>query len=414
MIRRRSLIRQAAFGLAAVAALPGRVLAASLASPQTKVEEPMSQTEANKRLIRSRYEAAQRGAVPNTLPGQDHPPAPPKAEPSTVLSAQDAPGGVDDPHATIAAIAGWHAQTVSPGFTSYGPMIAEGEFVVEEWETFFHGRDGTLYNNQYCWIKHVRDGEVVQVREYLDSHHAFVVLGQKAPWKALDPPRAPRRRWVPMRAPTPQPTPQGFEDAYPASRQFDLDPRLLRDPVPDASPAKAFPDTPEGHKALIEALHDAQAKGDIKAVDSFYAEGHRHFIAGEGPLGWSHLPVQDLYAPLAAHLAGPLQVRFGPMIAEGGAVFEEMDVLATLDNGSVYNNWHCFIHEVRGGKIVQTREYFDTHHFWVVLGRWAEWGRTPVPPTRVARRSNLPVVTATFQGKNPFLDLERWRPLPPV
>ena len=60
-------------------------------------------------------------------------------------AGQDAPGGVDDPHATIAAIAGWHGQTVSPGFTSYGPMIAEGEFVVEEWETFFHGRDGTLW-----------------------------------------------------------------------------------------------------------------------------------------------------------------------------------------------------------------------------------------------------------------------------
>jgi hypothetical protein len=100
------------------------------------------------------------------------------------------------------------------------------------------------------------------------------------------------------------------------------------------------------------------------------------------------------------------------MVAEGGSVFEEMDILAHLDDGTVYNNWHCFIHEIRDGQIVQTREYMDTHHLWVVLGRWANWGKTPVPPLRRARRSNMPYVTATFQTRNPFLKIERWEPLP--
>jgi len=188
----------------------------------------------------------------------------------------------------------------------------------------------------------------------------------------------------------------------------------LRDVAPTANSAKRFPDTLEGNKALVQAMREAQAKGDAAAVDGMHAKGFRHFVAGEGPLGWEHVPFTDLYAPLVKHLKGPLKVRFSPMVAEGSSVFEEMDTLAHLDDGTVYNNWHCFIHEIRDGRILQTREYMDTHHLWAVLGRWADWGKTPVPPLRRARRSNLPYVTATFQTRNPFLKLDRWEPLPPV
>ena len=374
----------------------------------------MMDLEHNKRVVRSRYEAAQRQAVPQTLAGAVEGPPVVKAIPSTVISCQDPPGGINDAMATIASIAGWHAQTLSPSFTAYGPMIAEGDDVVEEWETFFYGRDGTIYSNQYCWIKRIDGDEVAQVREYVDSHHAFIVLGLHGPWKDLDPPRAPRRRWIPMQPPVADPDPQAIETVFPVRQQFELSPRMLADPAPTGVPRPDWVSTPEGDKAVVRAMRDAQARGDLAAVGAQHGPGFRHFIAGEGPLGWDHLPLQDLYAPLVAHLASPIQVRFGPMVAENGAVFEEMDILATLDDGTVYNNWHCFIHEVRDGLILQTREYLDTHHLWVVLGRWAEWGQTPVAPMREVRRSNLPVVTATFQGKNPFCDLERWRPLPPA
>src|ERR1700761_874832 len=104
----------------------------------------VTDVERNKQVVRAPYEAAQRQAVPVTLPGVAEEPSVPKADPSTVISCQDAPGGVNEPMATIAAIVGWQGQTVSPGFTAYGPMIAEGDLVAEEWETFFHGRDGTI------------------------------------------------------------------------------------------------------------------------------------------------------------------------------------------------------------------------------------------------------------------------------
>lgn len=369
-------------------------------------------TERNKTLLRERYRASQHQAVPPTLPGAVDPPAIHKAEGNTVISAQDPPGGIDDFAAVLGAIAGWHAQSTAPSFTSYGPMIAEADVVVEEWETYFHGLDGTMYSNQYCWIKRFANDQVVEVREYLDSHHAYTVLGLHAPWKALEPPTAPRRHWRPARSSANAAPLKEMETVFPVRQQFELAPNMLSTVVPTANASTTYPDTVEGHKALITAMRNAQAAGNSAEVASYYGQGFTHFIAGEGPLGWNPLPTEVLYEPLIKHLAGPITVRLSDMVAENGAVFEEMDILAPLDDGTVYNNWHCFIHEIREGKIVQTREYMDTHHFWVVLSRWAEWGKTPVAPMRQARRSNLPYVTETFQGRNPFLKLERWQQLP--
>ncbi|MAT49742.1 MAG: hypothetical protein CMK32_00955 [Porticoccaceae bacterium] len=371
-------------------------------------------TEMNKRSLRARYRAIQHQVIPPTLPGEVDPPAIHKADGNTVISCQDPPGGVDEPARVIAAIAGWHAQSTAPSMTSYGPMIAEGDYVVEEWETFFHGLDGTMYSNQYCWIKQFRDGEEIEVREYIDSHHAFVVLGLHAPWKDLPPSTAPRRHWRPSSPSGDLPPLAEMETVFPVRREFNLNPAMLRDFEPTANPPRQYPESVAGNKAIVADLRDAQARADGAAVAGFLGHGYRHFIAGEGPLGWERLSLEELYAPLVAHLDGPITVRLSEMVAEGNSVFEEMDVLARLDDGTVYNNWHCFIHEIRDGQIVQTREYMDTHHFWVMLSRWAEWGKTPVPPMRRARRSNLPYVTETIQARNPFLKLDRWEPLPPA
>jgi ketosteroid isomerase-like protein len=381
-------------------------------------EGPMAGVERNKYLLRQAYRDAQRGVLPGTIPGEgeggaSHAGA---ALAHTVISAQEPPGGVNEPSATIAAIAGWHAQTVGPQFTSFGPMIGDDACVVEEWESHFHGGDGTMYNNFYCWVKRFDGDEVVEVREYVDSHHAYVILGLHAPWLALEPPRGPRRRWRPMAPPEPA---HGLADhpgderetVFDITAEFELDPGLLVDPVPASGPPYVVPPTAEGAKQLIRRLHDAQARGDQTEAWRAYAPGFRHFLAGERPFGWDHLPLEQIYAPLVSHLASPITVRFGPLVAEGGRVFEEMEIFARLDDGTVYDNWHCCIHEVRDGRIVQTREYLDTHHAWVVLGRWADWGRTPVPPLTRSRRSNLPYVDETFQGRNPFLELERWAPV---
>jgi ketosteroid isomerase-like protein len=415
MIKRREFIQQSA-GLAALPMLastsdagPAEAKQPDAASDSAEQstgapDAPLSQIERNKQVVRAQYQTMQHQAIPSTLPGVKDAPPMSYGGKSTFITNYDPPD--------ILAIARWHAQTTAPAIHSYGPMIAEGDAVVEEWETFFHGLDGTMYSNHYCWIKHIKDGEVVQTREYVDSHHVVTVFGRYDAWRELYPPRAPRRRGPKPIALDLAPLTE-METVFTVRQEFNLAPKMLRDVTPHKRGGKPFPDTPEGNKALVQAMRNAQAKGDIAAVDGFHGEGFRHFIAGEGPLGWEHIPLQELYAPLVQHLKGPLKVRFSTLIAEGGSVFEEMDCLGHLDDGTVYNNWHCFIHEIREGRIVQTREYMDTHHLWVVLARWADWGKTPIPPLRQARRSNLPYVTATFQVRNPFLKLERWDPLPP-
>ena len=166
-----------------------------------------------------------------------------------------------------------------------------------------------------------------------------------------------------------------------------------------------------GNKALVRALRHARASGNQAVVNSFFAPEYRHFVAGEQPFGWDHLPFEEIYAPLAKHLVSPLKVRYGPLLADGDRVFEEMDIFGRLDDGTVYNNWHAYIHEIRDGKIVQTREYTDTRHVWIVLGRWADWGKTPVGPRSHPRRSNLPSIAMSSQiptqGGPP---LARWHP----
>ena len=89
---------------------------------------------------------------------------------------------------------------------------------------------------------------------------------------------------------------------------------------------------------------------------------------------------------------------------------------ARLDDGTVWHNWHAFIHEIRLGKIVQTREYLDTGHIWATLARWAPWGKK-LPTTRaVTRRSNLQsiVMTVNYRPNEGPDRLERWHPFPPM
>src|SRR3546814_2758393 len=118
---------------------------------------------------------------------------------------------------------------------------------------------------------------------------------------------------------------------------------MLADIVPSASaPPVRIEGDAEGNKALIRALRQARADGDPAVMGSFYSEDFRHFMAGERPFGWDHLPLEEIYAPLVAHLASPIGVRYGPPLAEGDRVIEEMDVIARLDDGTLYNNWHCF------------------------------------------------------------------------
>jgi ketosteroid isomerase-like protein len=56
--------------------------------------------------------------------------------------------------------------------------------------------------------------------------------------------------------------------------------------------------------------------------------------------------------------------EFRSMVAEGGTVFAEHRLSATLPNGRPYVNGYCFAYEVRDGQVLHIREYMDTRGGW--------------------------------------------------
>lgn len=378
--------------------------------------------ERNKRILREQRAMSQMHALPSAIPGEensfDMKLLTPLVgfTPKTVTVSNDSPVSPDDPPETFMAKAsGFPSQALGPTFLSYGPMLAEDNLVIEEWESQMYGANGTLYNNQYLWILTFENGTVTRMHEYNDTQHAAIIFGPLGKWPELKPATSPRRRnqhGEKTGAALPE---DELENVFPIENEFELNPVLLSDVTPTDGPAPitVSPGT-EGNKALIRALRKAKAGGDPALVNRFYGKGFRHFISGEYPFGWDHIPLKDIYAPLVEHMASPLLVRYGPMVADDTRVFEQMDSFARLDDGTVYNNWHAFVHEIRDGKIVQTREYHDPRHVWVTLGRWADWGKNPVPPRSRPRRSNLQGIATTIQYPTMFLELERWTPFEPV
>ena len=57
-------------------------------------------------------------------------------------------------------------------------MVAEGDWVSAEAESYAELVNGKVYNNHYHMLFEFRDGLIVQVKEYGDSLHAHEVFGE--------------------------------------------------------------------------------------------------------------------------------------------------------------------------------------------------------------------------------------------
>src|SRR5215472_11687352 len=52
-------------------------------------------------------------------------------------------------------------------------LIAEGDKVALEVESYGELRNGRIYNQEYHFLMTIRDGKISAVREYLDTQHVF-------------------------------------------------------------------------------------------------------------------------------------------------------------------------------------------------------------------------------------------------
>jgi uncharacterized protein len=58
-------------------------------------------------------------------------------------------------------------------------LIAEGDEVAMEVESYGELRNGRIYNQQYHFLVTTRDGKISAVREYLDTQHVFATWFQQ-------------------------------------------------------------------------------------------------------------------------------------------------------------------------------------------------------------------------------------------
>ncbi len=56
-------------------------------------------------------------------------------------------------------------------------LVAEGDHVVAQTAGRAETLDGRPYNNSYCWVIRIRDGQFAEVTEYLDTELVTSVFG---------------------------------------------------------------------------------------------------------------------------------------------------------------------------------------------------------------------------------------------
>lgn len=144
--------------------------------------------------------------------------------------------------------------------------------------------------------------------------------------------------------------------------------------------------TPE---AIAIAWVEAAVAGNAAGLRALFAPDCRVFVAGDMPFcGW--MDVDAFFAQTAVlPLDGPIVFELGEMVSQGERVWFEAQSEARLSGGADYRNIYIFQLQVRGGLIVEYKEFGDTLHIWRTIDdprvRGAPIARQPLV-TRVKRR----------------------------
>ena len=56
-------------------------------------------------------------------------------------------------------------------------LLSDGDVVAVESTSTGHLADGRVYENAYAWVFRVKDGKVVRLHEYMDSHYVARLFG---------------------------------------------------------------------------------------------------------------------------------------------------------------------------------------------------------------------------------------------
>lgn len=199
---------------------------------------------------------------------------------------------------------------------------------------------GRPYRNRYGFVFELDDeGRISQVREYLDTIHAFDILGDGT---------LPARTFLP--------------------------------PPGDASPTATGPSAPAEQ---VMAIWPALSRGDLGALGELFAPGARWWVDSgtdrehgararhNGPPGGWPFHGSVLMTDKLADMRGRLTASYDSpgitvvpisWLAADGLVAVEASGHAELSAGTAYQNRYLFVVDVGEDGIREVREYCDTLH----------------------------------------------------
>ena len=118
------------------------------------------------------------------------------------------------------------------------------------------------------------------------------------------------------------------------------------------------------NKRIMQGIMDSLAEGDGAPFVAAMADDFTWILEGTTP--WSGrfegkgVVLKEVLEPLFAQFATTYRNRAERIIAEGDDVVVICRGEVRTKSGEDYNNSYCYVIRMRGGQMVELREFFDT------------------------------------------------------
>lgn len=129
----------------------------------------------------------------------------------------------------------------------------------------------------------------------------------------------------------------------------------------------------EATRQVVTDYVHALQHGDIEGLRASFAPGATWWLRGDLPTSGTWTGPGEILdgflADMTAQLdtSKPLTQELTSIIADGDLAVAEWTSRATTKNGEHYENDYAVVFQVRAGKIIAVREYFDTAYASRVL-----------------------------------------------
>jgi uncharacterized protein len=128
----------------------------------------------------------------------------------------------------------------------------------------------------------------------------------------------------------------------------------------------------EENKQVVLDFYDAAARGDMDHCFGLLSDDVEWTNIGttqfSGTFSGKQALLEQLLGPLFGQLKAGISTTIERLTAEGDVVVAQTTGKSETHDGVPYNNTYCQVMRVRGGQIIEVKEYFDTQLAASVLG----------------------------------------------